>query len=159
MSAAYTQRAVMSTYSFFFEKGKSDILTSLTYSGHNIQPITAVQWLKEHELLWLKCNGSDALSTSQLLCLLQAVCLCVYKKHTPGKNIIPSYWISPALFSHSWTSCHTVNSAESVSGHCNLLLLQHWHFAMNSITIAAETGKGFPGFFLNFFFFWSLRMT
>lgn len=43
MSVAYTQKEVVSTYSFFFEKGKSNILTSFTYSGHSIQPISAVQ--------------------------------------------------------------------------------------------------------------------
>lgn len=79
----HTHRALMSTYSFFFEKGESNILTSLTYPGHKIQAIGAVQWLTEHVLIWLKCNGSDALS--QLLCLLQAVCLCVYEKHTRKK--------------------------------------------------------------------------
>lgn len=43
-------------------------------------------------------------------------CVYVCTKNTPGKNIIPSYWITPALYSHSWTSWHTVNSAEIVSG-------------------------------------------
>lgn len=108
------------------------------------------------------CSDSRGMCSSgwnamaQMLYLLHSssassrLCVYVYTKNTRGKNIIPSYWITPALFSHSWTSWHTVNSAESVSGHCNLLLLQHWHFTMNSITTAAETGKGFPGCFLTF---------
>lgn len=135
------------------------VLTSLTYLGHNIQPISSVQSDSQCTL----SSGWNAMA--QMLYLLHSsfapsrVCVYAYTKNTPGQNTIRSYWITPALFSHSWTSWHIVNSAECVPGHSNLLLLQHWHFAMNSLTITEETGKGLPGCFLTFLFFWPLKIT
>lgn len=128
------------------------VLTSLTYPGHNTQPISAVQ--SDSQSMWSTSWNAMA----QMLYLLHSsfassrVCVYAYTKNTPGQNTTRSYWITPALFSHSWTSWHIVNSAECAPGHSNLPLLRHWHFAMNPLTIAAEAGKGLPGCFLTFYF-------
>lgn len=159
MSVAYTQRAVMSTYSFFFEKRKNNILTSLTYPGHNIQPISAVQWLTGHVLLWLKCNGSDAVSTSQLLCLLQAVCLCVYKKHTGKKyhtiilNHSCSFLTQLNILTHCKLSWKCVRALQSASP---AALTFHHELHNHCSRDWKRVSRLFPYFFC---FVWSLRIT
>lgn len=80
----------------------------------------------------------------------------VYTKNILGQNITWSYWITPALFLHSWKSWNLVNSAECVPSHSNLLLL-YQHFAVNH---HSRDWKRFTKLFPEvLFFFQSLRIT
>lgn len=82
-------------------------------------------------------------------------CVHVYMKKVLGQNITWSYWITPALFLHSWKSWHLVISAECVPGHSNLLRLYR-HFAVNH---HSREWKRFTWCFLMCYFFQSLRIT
>lgn len=144
----------MSTYSFFFEKRKSNILTSLAYPGHNIQPISAVQWLIERVLLWLKCHIYFTAPLPPPGCVL----MCIWKTHQ--EKISYHHIESLLLFSHtaehlthcklSWKCVRALKSASpealtfcpELYNHCS----RDWK----------RVSRLFPYFFC---FFWSLRIT
>lgn len=140
----------------FFKNWKSNScdITHLSGAQYSARQC-CVAWLTEHEVLWLKSNSSDVVSTSQFLCLLQGMCLCAYEKHTRTKY-------------------HTIILNHSCSFHTQLNILTHCKLSWMCARLQQSTSLTFfyellnhlsrdlkrvTRLFPDFLFFRSLRIT